>query len=98
MMQFRAPARTGRPSAHSGYTTSWLQLPTLEFRPRRPEVAEMVNRRSHRRERERLEFLVQELLQVILRGDADRHMRVELRARLVRHIGRDVVDGRLVDV
>src|SRR5262245_45874281 len=40
---------------------SELQLPTLEFLPSRPEVAEVVHSRPRRRERERLELLVQHL-------------------------------------
>src|SRR6516225_12074717 len=93
-----SPTRSGRTTAHCRYTASGLQLPTLELLPSRPEVAEMVNRRPRRRERERLELLVHHLLQVVLAGDADRHVRVELLASFVRHERRHVVDGRLVDV
>ena len=40
----------------------------------------MVNGRPHRRERERLELLVEHLVQVILGSEADRDVRVELLA------------------
>src|SRR5262245_58021573 len=58
----------------------------------------MVNRSSCWRECKRLEFLVQQLLQVVLCGDADRHVRVELRASFIRHKGLHILDGWLIDI
>src|SRR5262245_12212848 len=80
------PRRTSRfPTRPSG-----LQLPTLEFLLSRPEVAEMVHRGPRRRERERLELLVEHLLQVILGGDPDRDVWIEFLAARVRHVARHV--------
>src|SRR5207302_2106853 len=72
--------------------------PTLELRPGRPEVAEVVDGHSYRREREHLKLLVEQPLQVILGGEADGHMRVELRASFIRHKGSHVVDSRFINV
>src|SRR6476659_6835521 len=77
--------------------TSGLQRPTLELRPGRPEIAEVVDGHSYRRERENLKLLVEQSLQVILGGETDGHVGVELRARSVRHKGFDVVDRRFVN-
>src|SRR5262245_1472225 len=74
------------------------QLPTLELLPRRTEITEMVNRRSRRRELECLKLLLEHLVQVVLRGDPDSDMWVELLAAVVWHIVRNVVDRRLVDL
>src|SRR5215470_13297191 len=54
--------------------TSGLERPALELLASGPEVTEVVHRRSRRRERERLELLLEHLLQVVLGGDADRHV------------------------
>ena len=67
------------------HTRLRAQIPTLEFLPRRPEVAQMVNRRPHRRERERLKLLVEHLLQVILGGEPDRDVWIEFLAGPVGH-------------
>src|SRR5262245_44109243 len=88
------------PATHRGsrHRVSGLELPTLEFRSSRPEVAEMINGRPHRRKCERFELLVQHLLQVFLRGDADRDVWIEFPTRFVRDEICHVIDGRLVDV
>src|SRR6476619_3755793 len=74
-------------SDYSSFPTraSGLQLPTLEFLPSRPEVAQMVNRRPRRREREGLKLLVEHLLQVILGGEPDRDVWIEFLAGPVGH-------------
>src|SRR5262245_21486815 len=76
----------------------WLQLPRLEFLPSRPEVAELVDRRGCRREREHVKRFGNHRLEVILWSDADRDVRIELFAGFLWDECRDVVDGRLVDL
>src|SRR5262245_7046895 len=77
---------------------SWFQCPTLELLSGCPEVAEVVNGRPDRRERERLELFVAHPRQVLLGGDADADVWVELLAAGVGHEGRDVVDCLLIDL
>ena len=58
----------------------------------------MVNGRPRWREREPSKRFGEHLLQVILGGDADGDVRIEVLARCFRNERRDIVDGRLVDV
>src|SRR5260370_10219719 len=51
---------------------SRLQVPGFQFLPGRPKISQLVDRRSRRRERERIERLGQHRLQIFLSGDADR--------------------------
>src|SRR5260370_7761245 len=78
--------------------TSALELPCLEFLPSRPEVTELVNGRARLRECEHVKGFGEHLFQVILGGDADGHVRIEILPACFRHERRDVVDRRLVDV
>src|SRR5258708_22920757 len=78
--------------------TSGLELPCLEFLPGRAEVTELVNGRARWREREHIKGFGEHLFQVILGGDADGHVRIEILPACFRHERRDVVDRRLVDV
>ena len=75
---------------------SWVQR--LEFLPRCPEVAELVDRRRSWREREYIKRLGEHPLEVVLGCDAYGDVRIELLAGCFWDERRDVVDGRLVDL
>ena len=80
---------------------SWslpLQLPRLKFLPRRSEIAKLIHRQRHGRERERIERFSDHLLKIIRRGHADRDVWHEFFAARVRHIMSHVVNRWLVYV
>jgi len=68
----------------AAYLTAALRLELFEFFPSRSEVAELVNRRPRWREREHIKRFGEHLLQVILGGDTDRDVRIEILAACFR--------------
>src|SRR5579872_6972882 len=49
----------------------------LEFLPGCAKGAKLIDRCANRRERERCEWLSQHLVEIVLRSDTNRHMRIE---------------------
>src|SRR6202044_3548844 len=63
--------------------SSGRQRQRPEFLSSRAKAAELIDRRTSRRERERRKRLRQHLVQIRFRSDADRHVRIESLARRV---------------
>ena len=78
--------------------TLLFQLPGLEFLLRRSQITKLVNWDPDRRKRECLKLLIENFLQVILRGQTDSHMWIEFLSGCFRYKRFHIVDSRLVDL
>ena len=80
------------------FGASGLQVQRLEFRPRRPVVAQMVNRYTRRREGERLKWFGEHFVQVFDGGETGGDVRQEMLAGMFRNEHLDVMNRWLVEV
>jgi hypothetical protein len=93
----------GRSRSTRAFTTkrplfSRIQLKCFELFARRSEIAELIDGRGSWRERKRVERLRKHLLQVRDCADTNRNVRIEILARCLWDEGRNISDGRFVDV
>src|SRR6266851_7321615 len=90
--------RQKRASSRFSCPASGRQRQRLQFLPSCAKSAKLIDRCASRRERERVEWPGQHLVQIGFRSDADRHMRIETLARRDRTEVGDVLDQGFLNV